>query len=117
MGEALSARLRDTGTEGDPHRRRRLLVHDLADAFGDLHTDRQLLVVLDDLHWADQLSLEVVGRLAGRLSSRRMLMVGAYRSDELYAGTPMRELRARLLPQRLAEEVRLARLTLAQTRR
>lgn len=115
-GETIVARLRDpAGTEGDPHRRRRLLVHDLADAFGDFDVDRPLLVVLDDLHWADQLSLEVVGRLAGRLSSRRMLVVGAYRSDELYAGTPMRELRARLLPQRLAEEVRLARLTLAQT--
>ena len=116
VGEVISARLRGlVGTEGDPHRRRRLLVHDLADAFGDLDSDRQLLVVLDDLHWADQLSLEVVGRLAARLSSRNMLVVGAYRSDELYAGTPMREVRTRLLPQRLAEEVRLARLSLAQT--
>ena len=116
VGETISARLRDTaGTEGDPHRRRRLLVHDLAETFGDLDNDHPLLVVLDDLHWADQLSLEVVGRLAARLISRKMLVVGAYRSDELYAGTPMRELRARLLPQRLAEEVRLARLTIAQT--
>ena len=116
VGAAVSARLRDMGgIEGDPHRRRRLLVHDLADTFGDLDNNRQLLIVLDDLHWADQLSLEVVGRLAVRLSSRSMLVVGAYRSDELYAGTPMRELRARLLPQRVAEEVRLARLTLSQT--
>ena len=116
VGEAISARLGDPGgRQGDPHRRRRLLVHDLSDIVGGLDTDRQLLVVLDDLHWADQLSLEVVGRLAARLSSRRMLVVGAYRSDELYAGTPMRELRARLLPQRLAEEVRLARLTVSQT--
>jgi ATP/maltotriose-dependent transcriptional regulator MalT len=116
VGDAIAARLRDvTGGEGDPHRRRRLLVHDVADAFGELDRDRQLLVVLDDLHWADQLSLEVVGRLAARLSSRNMLVVGAYRSDELYTGTPMRELRARLLPQRLAEEVRLARLTIVQT--
>ena len=44
-----------------------------------------------------------------------MLVAGAYRSDELYPQLPMRDLRARLLGQRLAEEVRLPRLGLAQT--
>ena len=44
-----------------------------------------------------------------------MLVAGAYRSDELYPQLPMRNLRARLLGQRLAEEVRLPRLGLAQT--
>src|SRR4029077_2964295 len=39
----------------------------------------------------------------------------AYRSDELHSGMPMRELRARLLSQRLAEEIRLPRLGPAQT--
>ena len=40
-----------------------------------------------------------------------MLVVGTYRSDELYPRVPMRAWRARLLTQRLAEEVRLARLS------
>ena len=44
-----------------------------------------------------------------------MLVAGAYRSDELYPSLPMRDLRARLLSQRLAEEVRLPRLGLDQT--
>ena len=44
-----------------------------------------------------------------------MLVAGAYRSDELYPQLPMRDLRARLLGQRLAEEIRLPRLGLAQT--
>jgi hypothetical protein len=44
-----------------------------------------------------------------------VLVVGAYRSDELYPALPMRELRARLLGQRLAEEIRLPRLGLVQT--
>jgi predicted ATPase len=71
--------------------------------------------VLEDLHWADQLSLEVVGHLAARLADGTTLVAGAYRSDERYPRVPMRELRARLLTQRLAEEVRLPRLTMAQT--
>ena len=87
LGRAMSARLREPGgVGGDRHRQRRLLVQDLADAFLDLGGAGPLLVVLEDLHWADELSLEVVGHLA-----------------------------ARLLLQRLAEEIRLHRLDPAQT--
>jgi predicted ATPase len=50
-----------------------------------------------------------------RISDMPMLVAGAYRSDELYPSLPMRDLRARLLAQRLAEEVRLPRLALDQT--
>jgi DNA-binding CsgD family transcriptional regulator len=116
LGELLSARLRDLAAAGgDRHRQRRLLVHDLTDLVTQLGDDGPVLVVLEDLHWADQLSLEVVGHLAARLAGRTTLVAGAYRSDELYPRVPMRELRARLLTQRLAEEVRLPRLTMAQT--
>jgi hypothetical protein len=116
LGELLSARLRDLAAAGgDRHRQRRLLVQDLTDLVARLGGERPLLVVLEDLHWADQLSLEVAGHLAARLAGRAMLVAGAYRSDELYPRVPMREWRARLLTQRLAEEVRLPRLTMAQT--
>lgn len=115
VGAAMSARLREPAPAEDPRRRRRLLVQDLADALSTVDGAGPVLVLLEDLHWSDRLSLEVVGQLAARLAFRRTLVVGAYRSDELYAGTPMRELRTRLLSQRLAEEVRLPRLTPAQT--
>ena len=74
-----------------------------------------MLIILEDLHWADELSLDVLGHLAGRVANRPMLIAGAYRSDELYPSLPLRDLRARLLAQRLAEEVRLPRLSLDQT--
>jgi predicted ATPase len=116
LGVGIAQRLHDPVLgDGDQHRRRRLLVHDLTEALGDLEADGRLLFILDDLQWADPLTLDVVGRLTSRLPSRRVLVVGAYRSDELFAGTPMRDVRTRLLSQRLAEEVRLARLNLEQT--
>jgi hypothetical protein len=116
LGRTMSARLREPGgVGGDRHRQRRLLVQDLADAFGDLGGTGPLLVVLEDLHWADELSLEVVGHLAARLPARPLLGRRAYRSDELYPRLPLRRWRARLLPQRLAEEIRLPRLDPAQT--
>ena len=100
---------------GDAHHRRRLLVQDLADLLVTVDPGGAVLIVLEDLHWADELSLDVLGHLARRLAARPVLVVGAYRSDELYPALPMRELRARLLGQRLAEEIRLPRLGLVQT--
>ncbi|MGH8889899.1 MAG: helix-turn-helix transcriptional regulator [Acidothermaceae bacterium] len=115
-GAAISQRLREPVSDAsDPHRHRRLLVQDLVDAFSELDSGRRLLVVLEDLHWADDLSLEVFGHVAGRLANRSVLVVGAYRSDELYPRSAIREWRRRLVSQRLAEEVHLRRLTLEQT--
>ena len=113
---SLASRVREIsdGT-GDAHHRRRLLVQDLADLLVTADAGAAVLILLEDLHWADELSLDVLGHLAGRLAGKPLLVVGAYRSDELHSGLPMRELRARLLGQRLGEEIRLPRLGLSQT--
>ena len=116
LGQSLMARVRSISADaGDAHHRRRLLVQDVADLLVAADPGAPVLIVLEDLHWADELSLDVLGHLAGRLATRPMLVAGAYRSDELYPALPMRELRARLLGQRLAEEIRLPRLGLDQT--
>ncbi|MDX6389100.1 MAG: hypothetical protein QOJ73_163 [Streptosporangiaceae bacterium] len=126
LGRSLSSRVRaisagpgdgaaGDGAAGDAHRRRRLLVQDLADLLVTTDPGAPVLMILEDLHWADPLSLDVLGHLASRVATRPMLVAGAYRSDELYPQLPMRDLRARLLAQRLAEEIRLPRLGLDQT--
>jgi ATP/maltotriose-dependent transcriptional regulator MalT len=116
VGEAMAGRLRElAGVGGDRHRQRRLLVQDLTDLAGRIGSGGPVLAVLEDLHWADQLSLEVVGHLAVRLAGRPLLVAGAYRSDELYPRLPMRQWRVRLLTGRQAEEVRLPRLTRDET--
>ena len=116
LGRGLSSRVRAiSADDGDAHHRRRLLVQDLTDGFIRAELGSPMMIVLEDLHWADELSLDVLGHVAGRLAARPILVAGAYRSDELYPRLPMRDLRARLLAQRLAEEIRLPRLQLAQT--
>ncbi len=108
----MATRLREgTGTGGDAYRQRRLLVADLAEAIGAAGAESgPVLLALEDLHWADDLTLEVLDRVARRLATVPMLVVGTYRSDELYPRVPMRDWRARLLTQRVAEEARLSRL-------
>ena len=116
LGQSLTSRIRAIPADaGDAHHRRRLLVQDLADLLVTAEPGIPVLIILEDLHWADELSLDVLGHLAGRVANRPMLIAGAYRSDELYPSLPLRDLRARLLAQRLAEEVRLPRLSLDQT--
>jgi DNA-binding CsgD family transcriptional regulator len=116
LGHSLTSRVRAIAdAAGDAHHRRRVLVQDLTDLLVSAEPGTPVLMILEDLHWADELSLDVLGHLAGRLAARPILVAGAYRSDELYPRLPMRELRARLLSQRLAEEIRLPRLDLAQT--
>jgi class 3 adenylate cyclase len=42
-----------------------------------------LLVVLDDIHWADSSTRELLEYLARRLANKRVMLLATYRSDEL----------------------------------
>lgn len=116
LGRTLADRLDDNAPAGgDAHRRRRLLVLDIAEILTQIARDGPAIVALEDLHWSDDLTLEILEAVARRLADLPLLVVGTYRSDELFPRVPVREWRARLLAQRLAEEVRLVRLTAADT--
>jgi DNA-binding CsgD family transcriptional regulator/tetratricopeptide (TPR) repeat protein len=93
---------------------RRLLVRDIAQLIVEA-IDEATLLAFEDLQWADELSIEVIGELARIGEDRPMLLLGAYRADELPLGSLHREWRARLLSQRLAEEARLQPLTFDET--
>lgn len=116
LGRALTDRLDDSGpSRGDAHRRRRMLVLDVAEILTEAGREGPAIVALEDLHWSDDLTLEILEALARRLPELPLLVVGTYRSDELFPRVPMREWRARLLGARHAEEVPLARLSPAST--
>ncbi|MCB0047403.1 MAG: tetratricopeptide repeat protein [Caldilineaceae bacterium] len=51
-----------------------------------LADEQPLILVLDDLHWADAASIGLLFRLGRRLESRPLLIVGAYRPDEIARG-------------------------------
>ena len=91
-----------------------MLVLDLVDILTDAATEPTLLA-FEDLHWADDLSLEVLASLARQLPDLPLLVVATLRTEEEAAGSGIGEWRTRLLTQRLAEEARLARLTPDET--
>jgi len=120
-GQALVAGLADVteppADSGDAHRCRRLLVLDAVERLASLTDDGPALLALEDLHWCDELSLEIVVHLARRLRSLPLFVVGTLRTDELHQNAPVRSWRSRLLLQRMGEEARLSRLDLEQTGR
>jgi len=50
---------------------------------------RPLLVVIDDLHWADVPSLSLLAFLAAELKDARLIVMGTYRDVEVVAGRPL----------------------------
>jgi len=76
---------------------------------------RPTVIGFEDLQWADDLSLEVIGELARRTRASHLLLLGGYRSDEAPAGSALRAWRSTLVTQRLAEELRLAALSEGET--
>ncbi len=73
------------------------------------------MLSFEDLQWADDLSLEIIGELARRSRDRGLLLTGDYRSEDVPPGTSLRDWRSRLITQRIAEEIRLAPLSLPET--
>lgn len=115
VGRAIEARLTAESAaliDGDAHRRRRILALDLAGIIASVAQDGPTVVALEDLHQADDLTFEILVALAPQAREAPLLIIGSYRSDEIYPSVPIREWRAHLLTKRLAEEVRLGRLDL-----
>jgi DNA-binding CsgD family transcriptional regulator len=80
--------------DGDPDRdlgRARLFEEILLLLEGSA-ADRPLVVVLEDLHWADRSTGELLAFLAQNLSGPGLLLVGTYRPDEVIATHPLRPL-------------------------
>ena len=78
-------------------------------AFVAASAEQPLLVLLDDLHWADRATRDLFGFLARVLRSGRVLLIGTYRDDELHRGHPLRPLVAELARVREVERIDLCR--------
>jgi DNA-binding CsgD family transcriptional regulator/tetratricopeptide (TPR) repeat protein len=67
--------------------------HEVAAAFLDqLRAGPPCIVILEDLHWADDATLDVIRLLARKVESAPVLMVGTYRDDQVDRSHPLRVL-------------------------
>src|SRR6266542_449339 len=73
-----------------------------------------VVLVLEDLHWADRATRDLVAFLARTLRSGRVALVVSYRSDDLHRRHPLRPLLAELIRLPGVERLELARVSRAE---
>src|SRR5262245_7102431 len=66
------------------------MLREMSEALEALTTDTALVLVLEDLHWSDHSTLDLLGMLARRNETARLLVLGSYRPvDVIVAGHPV----------------------------
>jgi len=79
----------DAAPLGDPAQAKLRLFEAVVALLGLAARDRGLLLVIDDVHWADSATRELLDHLVRRLTKTRALLVMTYRSDELDRRHPL----------------------------
>ena len=97
----------------DPEQEQRRLFGALADVFLRATTTRSLLLVIEDLHWSDESTLEFLLFFARKAVAHRLLLLLTYRNDEMHQ--PLRSWLSQLDRARQRQEVLLGPLSRANT--
>lgn len=71
-------------TPGDPTMSKLRLFEAILLLLTDAARSRGLLLVIEDLHWADPATRELVDYATRRMRSTKVLLLGTYRTDELH---------------------------------
>ncbi len=96
----------------DPEQEQRRVSQALCRVMLELADVRPVLMVVEDLHWSDETSLEVLLTLARRVAARPVILLLTFRGEE--AQPDLGHFLAELDRARLATEVRLSPLTDAE---
>lgn len=75
-----------------------------------------LVVVIEDLHWSDPSTRDVLRFLVARLRSEHLLLIATYRSDDVDRRHPLRPLLAELHRQEVVEHLELDPFTADELR-
>ncbi|MDQ2910648.1 MAG: AAA family ATPase, partial [Actinomycetota bacterium] len=74
------------------------------------------VLILEDLHWADEATLDLLRLLGRRVERTRGLVIATYRDDELHPAHPLRLVVGGLAAEEGVERMRLPPLSLAAVR-
>jgi DNA-binding SARP family transcriptional activator len=97
-------------SRSDPEAERYLLFNAVAGLFAEAAADPPLLLVIDDLHWADKPTLVLLRHVVAEGERGRILLVGTYRHTDLDAEHPLIPALADLRREPGVERVSLAGL-------
>ncbi|WP_257155544.1 helix-turn-helix transcriptional regulator [Streptomyces sp. Ru87] len=78
---------------------------------------RTLVLVIEDLHWADRSTRELLGYLFRSLQSARVVLLASYRADDIHRRHPLRPFLAEQDRLRTVRRIELPRLSREEVRR
>jgi pilus assembly protein CpaF len=90
---------------------REQLFHSVFDFLVGCQGAKPLLILLDDLQWADEATVLLLRDLAERLGGSRIVIAATYWESELDSGRPFTTVVSRLLRRRRAQRIGLSRLS------
>src|SRR5262249_23894856 len=94
---------------------RERMLRELASALELLTPERPVVLVLEDLHWRDSATLELLSYLARRREQARVLVIGTYRPVEMLTeGHPLKRVTQELFAHALGKELPLRPLREAE---
>jgi class 3 adenylate cyclase/tetratricopeptide (TPR) repeat protein len=97
--------------EAPAQEQRRYLFMSVRDVLARLAAIRPLMILVDDVHWADGPTLMFLEHLAADLAALPILVVATYRDEELPSATSLHATLAKLHRQHLVETVNIDSLT------
>jgi tetratricopeptide (TPR) repeat protein/type II secretory pathway predicted ATPase ExeA len=84
------------------------MLREMVESLEILTTGKPMLLVLEDLHWADYSTMDLIARLAHRHEPARLLVIGTYRpGDATLREHPLRTTIQELQARGLCQELRL----------
>jgi DNA-binding winged helix-turn-helix (wHTH) protein/tetratricopeptide (TPR) repeat protein len=90
---------------------RERMVREICEALEAITAQRPLIVILEDLHWVDPSTLDLISAVARRRELARLLLIGTYRPVEvILSQSPLRNLKQDLLLRRLCHEITIESL-------
>ncbi len=102
--EGYAAKRRESSEAGQ-----NLIFGQLLGVLEDVTSQRPLVLILEDLHWADRSTLDLLVLRSQTARAAHCLIVATYRSDELEPGHPLRMTLAELQRSGRTERLELAR--------
>jgi DNA-binding winged helix-turn-helix (wHTH) protein/tetratricopeptide (TPR) repeat protein len=91
---------------------RERMLREMGEAIEAIATESPLILVLEDLHWSDYSTVDLISYLARRRDTARLLIIGTYRPvDIILANHPMKGIKRELQAHSLCDELPLQYLT------
>jgi Predicted ATPase len=88
------------------------MMREMGDALGLIANASPVVLLLEDLHWADSSSIELLRHLCNRITSQRVLLVGTFRPEDIERSNhPLKSCTAEMKMHKLCEEIPLDSLS------